>query len=188
MGRSSSPSLARAASLSASSRLSRTGLPVTTVLRLSCSPIVRSNESRTRAAYLDTMRVVTPANAFCSCTTDGTPANFAPSTAGPLTYPPVPITMSAPNFLIIPFASTLALKAMYAFAALRCSPRMPWARLKPRTLINAMSNPSRGTRLLSMPSSVPINSSFASGSRFWISFAMAMAGLICPPVPPPAST
>ena len=49
------------------------------------------------------------------------------------------------------------------------------------------SKPAAGTSLFSMPLSAPIKTISADGRRFLTYLAMAIAGLICPAVPPPAS-
>jgi len=81
--------------------------------------------------------VVTPGNAFCSCIRVGIPSLEAALTVGQETYPPVPITRSGENFLIIFLAAETEVNAFQA-ALIFLGVSL---REKPETSTNLMSYP-----------------------------------------------
>ena len=101
---SSSPSsfLASARLMREGSKPFLTGRPVFMYFTLlSKYSAASSMVSITISAFLESILVVTPGYAFCSWIAVGIPIFSASRTIGPLTYPPVPMTISGPKSLII---------------------------------------------------------------------------------------
>ena len=105
----------------------------------------------------------------------------AVKSAGPLAKPPVPTAKSGLKFLIVFLAFNkleinLNGKPMFFNKLPLSNPAI----FKPTIL-----KPACGTFSISIFPFAPMNKNSASGNLFLISSAMAIAGKICPPVPPP---
>ena len=135
----------------------------------------------TVVTILASILLVTPGKEFCSCTTVGTLLIAALNNTGPLTYPPVPITISGLNFLTTFLDCSKPLNSLKTLLTLSKSIFL----LNPWTVTVFSSYPYLGTISDSIPFSVPTNNISASGFSSFILFAMAIAGYTCPPVPPP---
>ena len=94
-------------------------------------------------------------------------------------YPPVPITISGLNSLTIFFACENPLNVLKLF--FKADKEIFFINPYASTVFNLY--PALGTRSFSIPLSVPTKIISESGSSFFILFAMAIPGFICPPVP-----
>ena len=132
-------------------------------------------------AFFPNILFVKPAYEFCSCNNVGTFAFSAALSKGPLAYPPTPIAISGLNFFTIlrAIAALLSsIKGNFKFlnVSFRCNP-----------IIGSptISKPASGTFVISILPNAPTKRNLVLGLNFFIAFAIAMAGKICPPVPPP---
>ena len=114
-----------------------------------------------------------------SCKRTGTLFFFAANTTAPQIYPPVPITISGLNSFTIFLASPIPLYVLNSFFILSIEIFL----LNPYASIVFNSYPARGTKSFSKPLFVPIKIILESFSSCLILFAIAIPGLICPPVP-----
>src|SRR5215470_7918794 len=130
-----------------------------------------------------TIRLAKPGTTFGSKAIVETPRRMAAAMAGPEAYPPTPMTTSGWNWASM----------RREFQMARGRSREVFRRVARLTFLSAptctrrSSNPAAGTRRFSMPRGVPMKSNSAARD-FLSSWAMASAGMTCPPVPPPART
>ena len=156
------------------------GLPVTTILFAFCNLVfASSNPNKTVFTFLASTFTESPGNALLSCRRVGIFNLFAALITGIQIYPPVPITTSALNSFIIFSESFIDLMVQYnLFIFFKVSfLSIPYASI----VFN--SYPALGTKSFSNPLSVPINRILDFPSISFILFAIAIPGLMCPPVP-----
>ena len=116
--------------------------------------------------------LVTPGNEFCSWTIVTFLFNAELNKTGPLTYPPVPITISGLYFFTILLDCSKPLHNLNTLFTFSKSIFL----LNPCTVTVFNSYPYFGTISDSIPFSVPTNNISQSGFSSFILFAIAMAG------------
>ena len=155
-------------------------MPVNTIfLAFGILERASSKDIKTVSAFLDKTFTAFPGNALLSCNTTGTFIFFAAQTTGPQIYPPAPTTTSGLNSFIIFFASPVADIVEHIFFKFSIDIFL----LNPYASIVFNSYPALGTKSFSNPLSVPINRILDFPSISFILFAIAIPGLMCPPVP-----
>src|SRR5690606_9990196 len=159
----------------------RTGFPVMTIFAFGNQRSMPSYATQMRFTFLPSKRLVMPGNEFCSWMSVGIPRAAATCNKGPLAYPPTPITTCGLNWLISFRALNKLLMTFTGNKAFLTVSR----RCKPLIQSPSILNPAAGTFSISIRPFAPTNKNSASASRLRKACAIAMAGKICPPVPPP---
>ena len=159
----------------------RSGLPVWTIFSAGNQRSSPGKPAHTQSTCRASSRLVMPGNPFCSWMTVGMPALAAAQRSGPLANPPTPTATSGLNRrtirrLIHSERRSLNGNNRFRAESLRSMPVMG----NP-----VMVCPAAGTRSISMRPPAPTNSMTTLGLRAVSASAMASAGWMWPPVPPP---